>query len=262
MILPVRRSGTRPPFFLVHGLYGVLSHTAEMGQALGPDQPFFPIFARGVDGREPACETVAEMVSTYLQEIRDVAPTGPYFVGGQCAGGLLAIDIARTLADEGAQIAGVLLIDPPALPFGGERDRAGERSPRVLQQLYDNALDSLRRKTEWVNLPFDFRDPRRMHIAATVAVLTAVALSGYQPQPFAGPVELIVSAKRAPAYFQPDLPWQKILTGSRRLHVLPGDHFAMARAEYGELLRLLRFVLDGAAAAESEQARPLAHARD
>ena len=257
MILPVRRSGTRPPFFLVHGLYGVLWHTAEMGQALGPDQPFFPIFARGVDGREPACEPVAEMVSTYLQGIRDVAPTGPYFVGGQCPGGLLAIDIARTLADEGAPVAGVCSSTRQrcllAVSAIGQASAAA-RLAAALRQCAQFAAAENRMGEPAVRFP----RPAADDIAATVAVLTAVALSGYQPQPFAGPVELIVSAKRAPAYFQPDLPWQRTVPAA--------GGACPARRSFGDGARGVcraTLPLPGGArqrgCAESGAAGPLAH---
>jgi thioesterase domain-containing protein len=261
MIVTVRRTGARPPFFLIHGLYGVLSHTADMGEAVGPEQPFHVIFARGIDGRGSPCASAAEMVALYLEEIRAIAPAGPIFLGGQCAGCLLAVDMANALVAAGGEVGYLLLIDPPPLPFANADDRPPDPTPRSLQQLYDNALDSLRRKTEWTNLPFDLHDPRQMHVAASVAVVTAAAMRGYQPQPYAGPVELIVSANRARVYFQPDLPWQRILTGQRLIHVLPGSHLDMTRVQRAELLRLMRFVLDGAAAPR-EAGRPLALADD
>ncbi|HXQ49899.1 MAG TPA: alpha/beta fold hydrolase [Stellaceae bacterium] len=247
MIVPVRQSGARPPVFLVHGLYGVSSHSIAFAQALTPDRPFFAVFARGLDGSERPCASAAEMAANYAQEVRAVEPNGPYALVGQCAGGLLVVEIARALSAAGASLASVLLIDPPPLPFPDQRYRFADSHPRVLQQLYDNALDAFRRKDASANLPFDLHDPRQMHIAASVAVQTAAALSGYQPGPYSGAIDLIVSAKRASAFSQSGLPWQNILLGPRRVHVLPGDHFAVTREQFGELLRLMRLVLDGSA---------------
>ena len=194
------------------------------------------------------------------KRFRAIEPNGPYALAGKCAGALLIVEIARALAAAGKRLANVLLVDPPPLPFADQRYRLAERHPRVHQQLYDNAFDTFRRKSPNANLPFDLHDPRQLHVAASVAVETATALSGYQPEPYSGAVDLIVSAKRATAFSQPDLPWQKILLGPRRIHVLPGDHSAIMRAQFGELLRLMRRVLDGTtepAAAVTMDARAL-----
>ena len=54
---------------------------------------------------------ISEMVSYYVQEIRRVQPEGPYLIGGLCAGGVLAFEIACKLQAQGEQVPLVAIID-------------------------------------------------------------------------------------------------------------------------------------------------------
>jgi thioesterase domain-containing protein len=248
VLIPITPAGTKPPFFLVHGLYGLISHanTAAMARALGAEWPFYVIFARGMDGIRPPCESVEEMAAEYVNEIRSVQPAGPYCIGGQCSGGIGTIEIARRLSESGQQIGAMILVDPPPLPFGNGGPQVVDDRPEVFQQLYENAQKVFRRKAASMDhAPFDMRDPGKMHKAVVAGIKTAIAFSRFRPAPYAGATEIIVSTARAPAYLQPELPWQRILTGPRRIHVLPGTHLEIFNTHLGEVSRLMRFMLDG-----------------
>jgi thioesterase domain-containing protein len=51
------------------------------------------------------------MAAHYLSEIRTVQPTGPYFLGGYCFGGKVALEMAQQLHDQGEQVALLAMID-------------------------------------------------------------------------------------------------------------------------------------------------------
>jgi thioesterase domain-containing protein len=51
------------------------------------------------------------MAAHHVDRIRSVQPHGPYLVGGMCAGGVLAFEIARQLQAEGEPVAMVALLD-------------------------------------------------------------------------------------------------------------------------------------------------------
>ena len=40
---------------------------------------------------------IAEMAAYHIDKMRSVQPRGPYLVGGMCAGGVIAFEIARQL---------------------------------------------------------------------------------------------------------------------------------------------------------------------
>ena len=243
MIIPVKASGSKPPLIMVHGFYGVFSRAAEIARGLRTDQPFYGLAARGIDGREPPFATAAEMIEAYVRDIRSVVPSGPYRLGAICSGAVIAIDLANALAKAGAIIETVLLVDPQTLQIPIELYQAVDQKPKVLQQLYDNANRYLRSRQAGIS--FNSRDPRQLHVAASAAVATASLLTMHRPLPYSGRTDLIISCSRAPVYFQPGHPWQNILVGERRLHMLAGAHRTILNEQWPEVMALMRFVLDG-----------------
>src|SRR5262249_21310663 len=106
--------GSKPPFFLVAGGVGgeaELIVYAGLVRYLDSQQPFYGLRARGVDDLVDPHETVEQMAAEHLAEIRSVQPHGPYFIGGGCAGGVVAFEIAQQLRTQGEPVAALILID-------------------------------------------------------------------------------------------------------------------------------------------------------
>lgn len=64
--------------------------------------------------------TVDDLAWAYLKEIRRRQPSGPYYLGGWSAGGILAYNCAQKLINQGEEVKNLILIDSPA-PFGLDR---------------------------------------------------------------------------------------------------------------------------------------------
>lgn len=66
-------------------------------------------------GRLPTVHaSVEEMASHYIREIRARQPSGPYFLGGLCAGGVIAYEVAHQLECVGERVfAGLVEAAPP-----------------------------------------------------------------------------------------------------------------------------------------------------
>lgn len=249
MLVAIQPQGTKPPFFCIHGLYGTLHSGRALAAAVGPERPFYALIARGFDSSEPPYQTVPEMVRDYYAEIRKVRPAGPYQLGGVCSGGLAALEIALMLSAAGETVAPVLLIDPPPIPFGfyahyralDPRDR-----PDVFRQLYANTQEIMREAAlDHGDNTFDAKDPAQLHTATTVGIATLTAFYRHKPPSYTAPVELIACSERVESHRNPDLPWQKILVGPCRVHVVEGDHVKMFRENFGELSVLVKALLDG-----------------
>jgi amino acid adenylation domain-containing protein len=108
---------TRPPFFCVHGRGGNVLNLRSLAMALPEDLPFYGCQAKGLDGSQPF-ETIEETARCYVDEIRQVQPRGPYYLGGTCYGGLVAFEMARVLEQLGEPVAALVLLDcrNPAYP--------------------------------------------------------------------------------------------------------------------------------------------------
>src|SRR4030095_9055074 len=54
---------------------------------------------------------VEDMAAHYINELRSVQPTGPYFIGGRSLGGMIAFEMARQLRAQGHEIGLLALLD-------------------------------------------------------------------------------------------------------------------------------------------------------
>jgi thioesterase domain-containing protein len=76
----------------------------------------------GVYGIEPkrlpgiplAHTSIEEMATFYVEQIREVQPQGPYLLGGMCAGGVIAYEMAACLMRAGERVQMVAILDGAA----------------------------------------------------------------------------------------------------------------------------------------------------
>ena len=95
-LVPIQPHGDRPPFYCVHGAGGNVLMFRELAHQMQPDFPFFGLQAQGLDGSKKYLKTVEEMAAFYLEEIKQMQPEGPYYLGGFCLGGQVAFEMAQT----------------------------------------------------------------------------------------------------------------------------------------------------------------------
>ncbi len=186
LLLPLRETGSGPILFLVHGRLGQAHVSPVFFELLGSDQALFAFQARGLDGIQTPNDSIEAMAKDYTEAMRRVQPEGPYFLGALCAGGYVAIEMARMLRAVGERIAPLLLIDPPVPPF------RSKKSAKILKSL-DKRVGTRLEKSP---LEFDISNPVRRKGAVQVAKSFENALLKYRCQPYDGPVYLFASSKR------------------------------------------------------------------
>jgi len=107
------KAGARPPFFCVHGGAGSTLFMHRLAEKMDSDQPFYGIEPEGLDGRRFQRTTIAQIAAHYLSEIRKIQPTGPYYIGGYCFGGVVAFEMAQQLRRAGDNAGLVALFTAP-----------------------------------------------------------------------------------------------------------------------------------------------------
>jgi amino acid adenylation domain-containing protein len=134
-VIPIQASGSKRPFFFLHGDWtGGAFYCLELARLLGEEQPFYGVepyhFEEGQ--RLPTFE---EMAAAHIEAIRAIQPTGPYRLGGWCNGALTAYEMARQLEASGEQVERLLLIDPTGPMARGSRARQACNLLRVIGRL-------------------------------------------------------------------------------------------------------------------------------
>ena len=110
-LVAIQPGGSRPPFYCVHGGGGNVLIYRGLSQHLGPDQPFYGLQCQGLDGNQPLLTRLEDMAALYVKEVQNFQPHGPYFLGGYCLGGLIALEMAQQFKALGEDCAMVAMFD-------------------------------------------------------------------------------------------------------------------------------------------------------
>jgi amino acid adenylation domain-containing protein len=223
LVVPIQARGHRPPFFCVHGLGGAVLRFQELARHMAPDQPFYGIQPQGIDGGMAFLDSVEQMASCYIREMRKVQPEGPYFIGGYSFGGLVAFEMACQLRAGDQEVAFLGLVDTYpgkaksnavllgtllALPLRQQMAYATRKIERYTR--------GLRRRFDTVFLPKPLKQVRK---------ILAKAESAYQPRIYFGSATwLRASEKTLRRSDNPRDDWSQWITGDVEIQEIDGDH--------------------------------------
>ena len=113
-LVPTSSNFSRPALFLITGYMDrddTLRILSNLVPHLGPDRPLCGLRPRWLDGHSPQYSSVAEMKDEYLRELRAFQSEGPYYLLGDCVGGIVAVEMARTLLEQGDEVPLLILLD-------------------------------------------------------------------------------------------------------------------------------------------------------
>jgi thioesterase domain-containing protein/acyl carrier protein len=104
-----------PALFLVHSFDGETLLYRNLALLMPDEVAVYGVEPLTAEHVPMVHTTIEEMAGHYLGEIRKRQPKGPYFLGGLCAGGLIAFEVARQLEAQGEDIRCLALFEasPP-----------------------------------------------------------------------------------------------------------------------------------------------------
>ena len=221
-LVPIQPHGDGAPIFCVHGGTGTALHFARLARALGEAQPFYGLQMQGLYGDAPPHLTIEAMAAHYVDEIRTVAPHGPYVLAGYCFGGLIAYEMAVRLTRAGERVSWVVMLNGAAPRYGGRVvANAPHAAPRrgPLQRLR-YALKLRQRATMLACVLLKKPVPTELREAVFPDICTA-AEARYRAPRYGGPL-LIVNGHGLHA--DPALGWKRYADGDVRAINVPGRH--------------------------------------
>lgn len=123
-LVAINEGGSTRPLFLVHGAEGNVMLYRKLADCLQPDVPVYGLQSRGLVDEATHHESIAEMATHYIQEMLEIQPDGPYFVGGYCMGGIIAFEIGQQLQRMGKTVGQVLLLETYNISAASRRYRS------------------------------------------------------------------------------------------------------------------------------------------
>lgn len=251
-IEPIRSAGTGQKIIAVNEI----SLTRSMLQHLDGDHPATCVrLFDGTRGLDQSMNSFEDIAAAYAQVIRTHQPEGPYLLFGVCVHGNIALEAARILQSQGAEITGVILKDVWEPGYVEEMKyslptRLGEKIHSVL-----NKIRQVRKgRLSLSAMLGSFRLLRRsglLHLAAALGLIDRVRRSDlapeqerfidyisaarnvYRPAPLSMPVlHVVTSISCTGAGYSPSLGWERVISpGLKTVHL---DEVVMVNgAEFG-----------------------------
>jgi amino acid adenylation domain-containing protein len=267
-LVAMQPQGSNRPFFCIHGITGDILWFRELAHCLAPNQPFYGIQARGLDGIQEPHYRIEEMASYYIEEMRLLQPEGPYNLGGASFGGTVAFEMAHQLLAHAQEVALLAILDhgpfnlklaySPGkgetlirflknLPFWFESfiqlgpSRMFARFRRKIR-LFGKALDKKFRladeriplldAADMIDSAAELPEHRRTLIEAHYE-----AIKRYVSQPYPGEVTLF-RARSRPLFstHDPAIGWNQLAPGRVTVLVTPGSHEGMFKEPHVQQL--------------------------
>jgi len=234
-VLPLTSGAQAPPLFLAPGIGDTVLGLFDLVKRLQIDRAIYGLQPRGVDGVDQSIATVEGLAQYHLDAILSVQPHGPYLLAGYSQGGLVALEVARSLAARGERIALLAMVDSHPdrrfLPFGARLRFDWVQTKRRISE----RLGRLQRRGSAHSADDDVVAPPTIAAALQrVKQAQYKALRAYAPRYYDGVVQFI--KPEHPSYFPEDpTPVWKPLVRKFDLEVVPGDHLQMMTVHAAEV---------------------------
>ncbi|TWJ00637.1 amino acid adenylation domain-containing protein [Mucilaginibacter frigoritolerans] len=236
-LVAIKPNGSKPPLYIIHGEGLNVLYFSSLAINLDKEQPVYGLQARGLEGDAPL-EVMEEIAASYVKEILDQNPTGPYLLAGYSFGGYVAVEMRRQLVERGKNVR-VIIFDTDAekskykswsylLPRKIKR-----HLPTVIASVkyslshpssaFRNVLERLRVKPKQNEESKEFYRQIKK-----VRNKLRIALANYSIEPFNDNVYLF-KAKICTHYIDDTefLGWKKYAKKGVEINEVPGDHLSM-----------------------------------
>jgi acetoacetyl-CoA synthetase len=252
--IPLKKGKRQPPILMAHGLGGRARFT-ELAKHIHTDHPIYGIQAKGIDGREEPFDRIEDMAHFYLAALNELQPQGPYILIGYSFGGLVALEMAQRLSEDGRKIGLLALIDAYPYPrymsarqrlrLGLQRSRS--RVSKIRQQPFRESvsylLDGVKRRLGIAEAPPPdaLIEGSCLSLAQTTLQVKAkayLALASYRPRPYGGKIKFVKS--EGDTFFPGDpVPVWTDLAPDFEVETVPGNHLDMVTTQFEGLAAVL-----------------------
>lgn len=110
VLVKLREGGPGRPLFLIHSAVGDVASYGLLTRRL-EGRPIYGLQSVGLNGESWPMTNLPAMARRYLPEILSQDPTGPYFLAGTCMGGMVALELAQMLVQQGKTVSFLGLLD-------------------------------------------------------------------------------------------------------------------------------------------------------
>jgi amino acid adenylation domain-containing protein len=223
-VLALQSRGTGSSIFWIHYL------NRNLVRELKDDHPFFVVSLTAEDTRTSgSAPSIESLAAHHVRKILATQPAGPYVIGGQCVGGVLAYEVARQLSAAGKEVPLLVLLDVPNPSRVKSLNTIATWSRYLRYLARRTAKEGARKSFQYVHELVSNQITRalRTKSAATpmriAQEIIETAARSYRVGTYHGPVLLILSSEHAPhRNFLPE--WKAVVPDDLHVHHVNGHH--------------------------------------
>jgi thioesterase domain-containing protein/acyl carrier protein len=252
----LKPGNNEPPIFIAHGLGGSVIDFYQLVKYIDSPQSIYGMQARGIDGVDEPFDRIEDLAQFYLDAIREIQPHGPYYLVGYSLGGLVTLEMAQRLTQDGEKVALLALLE--SYPYSkflslGQRLRLAARVAK--HRAYTVSRLPVRDALTYIMLPSRRRfyfariinqngDGNSRHALPNAEVVSPtmqrardtayLALSRYQPRHYAGKIKFVRAEILTDFPDDPVTVW-KNLVAEFECATVPGDHLGIVGTHFESL---------------------------
>jgi amino acid adenylation domain-containing protein len=256
LTLAKNTDSSKPPFFCVHPMFGVVFPYLELAHHLGCERSFYGLQPLGLDGKSAPLNRIEAIAAYYIQAIQTLQPHGPYYLGGWSFGGLVAFEMAQQLTQAGHQMGLLAILDTTApckkLSFYQSlkfllKDALWSMLPFLLDY---GTLTTNQPQSSWFSrwqwstianlIPEESRlqllDESAIRPMLRIVYANSQAASRYLPHPYSNRVTLFKAAEQSDAVDHDSTLGWRALANDIQLHEVPGNHLSLLKQPHVQTL--------------------------
>ena len=242
-LVAIKPNGRKAPLYIIHGEGLNVLNFSSLAEYMDEERPIFGLQAVGLNGADAPLETIPQIAASYLSEILQHNPNGPYLIAGYSFGGYVAVEIQRQMEAMGKNVQMLIMFDTDA-----EKTEYKDwyyLFPRKLKRNFPIFISFLKMtfqqplvtfKKQFTNHPSNFmanylarKDSKGFYqLIKKIKDKHLSAFRSYSMQPFNNKVYLF-KAKICVHYVDEGifLGWKKYAKNGVELFEVPGDHLSM-----------------------------------
>lgn len=255
--LVLLKAGTEePPAFIAHGMGGNVMDFFQVVKHIRSSHPIYGMQAKGLDGVEEPFDRIEDMAQFFLDAIKERQPHGPYLLMGYSLGGLVALEMAQRLTENGEKVGLLSMLESyPHRSYLSAKQRIRlfarllrNRAATIVSLPVREVLSYIMHPAE--RLAYVSRDGSRggrnqlpLDVWFTPAVLRMrdrayLALKRYRPRYYPGKIHFVRAEVLSEFPEDPGGVWAD-LAADFKVETVPGGHLEIINTHFKSLAAVL-----------------------
>jgi thioesterase domain-containing protein len=221
LLTPLVSKGDHLPVFMVPAPGTTPFSLIRLARSLTSERPVYSFEPPELVNDLLPYDSVEDLASAYLAEIKEVQPAGPYYIGGHCGGATIALEIVRQLESKFDDVALLFLLEAITPRLKSSNSNDNEDIPTEEAASMELALHTIFEHivSQLELLPKEYAEHFRK-VSYELLMMSAQ----YRASSISAPILHIRTQTHSASLYKG---WNKITTSGIEEHIVAGDTYSI-----------------------------------